>query len=57
MLAGGNGMGGVLTAAAQQFDMTSMYATLVVLMLAGVLLNLCATRLETWLLRWRHAAG
>jgi NitT/TauT family transport system permease protein len=55
MLAGGNGMGGVLTTAAQQFDMTSMYTALVVLMLLGVALNLCATRLETWLLRWRHA--
>ena len=57
MLAGGNGLGGVLTSAAQQFDMTAMYATLVILMIVGVLLNLAATRLESWLLRWRHAVG
>ena len=57
MLAGGNGLGGVLTTAAQQFDMTAMYATLVILMIVGVLLNVAATRLEFWLLRWRHAVG
>ena len=55
MLAGGKGLGGVLTSAAEQFDMTAMYAALVVLMLAGILLNVAATRLETRLLRWRHA--
>ena len=56
MLAGGDGLGGVLTSAAQQFDMTAMYAALVILMIVGMLLNMAATRLETWLLRWRHAA-
>jgi NitT/TauT family transport system permease protein len=56
MLAGGNGLGGVLTSAAQQFDMAAMYAALVVLMIVGMLLNTAATGLETWLLRWRHAA-
>jgi NitT/TauT family transport system permease protein len=56
MLAGGNGLGGVLTSAAQQFDMTAMYTALVILMIVGVLLNLAATGMESWLLRWRHAA-
>jgi NitT/TauT family transport system permease protein len=56
MLAGGNGIGGVLTAAAQQFDMTAMYAALIVLAAVGVLLNVAATRMESWLLRWRHAS-
>lgn len=57
MLAGGDGLGGVLTSAAQQFDMTAMYAILVILMLIGMGLNVAATKLEAWLLRWRHATA
>lgn len=57
MLAGGDGLGGVLTSAAQQFDMTAMYAILVILMIIGIGLNTAATKFEAWLLRWRHATA
>lgn len=57
MLTGGNGMGGVLNSAAQRFDIPSLYAALVVLMVVGMLLNVCAVRLEARLLRWRRAGN
>jgi NitT/TauT family transport system permease protein len=50
------GIGFLLNNAAQQFDMTSLYAALVILMALGVLASGSAARLESWLLRWRHAA-
>lgn len=56
MLGSRGGIGFLLNNAAQQFDMTSLYAALVILMALGILTSGSATRLETWLLRWRHAA-
>ena len=57
MLAARRGMGWLLSDAAAQFDMASLYAALVVLLLIGLLVSEAAARLETWLLRWRRAAG
>jgi len=57
MLGSRGGIGFLLNNAAQQFDMTSLYAALVILMALGILTSGAAVRLETWLLRWRHAAG
>ena len=57
MLAARNGLGYVLNHASQQFDMTSIYAVLVVLMVVGIIVSEIAARLELWLLRWRHASG
>ena len=56
MLGSRGGIGFLLNNAAQQFDMTSLYAALVILMVLGILTSGAAARLETWLLRWRHAA-
>jgi NitT/TauT family transport system permease protein len=56
MLGSRGGIGFLLNNAAQQFDMTSLYAALVILMALGILTSGSAVRLETWLLRWRHAA-
>lgn len=56
MLGSRGGIGFLLNNAAQQFDMTSLYAALVILMALGVLASGSAARLESWLLRWRHAA-
>jgi NitT/TauT family transport system permease protein len=56
MLGSRGGIGFLLNNAAQQFDMTSLYAALVVLMALGILTSGSAAKLETWLLRWRHAA-
>ncbi|MBV9539100.1 MAG: ABC transporter permease [Acidisphaera sp.] len=47
------GVGHLITASSSQFDMTGVYAALVVLMILGVLVNELSVRLETWLLRWR----
>lgn len=57
MLGSRGGIGFLLNGAAQQFDMTSLYAAMVILMLLGILTSASAARLESWLLRWRHAAG
>jgi len=57
MLGSRGGIGFLLNNAAQQFDMTSLYAALIILMALGVLTSGAAVRLETWLLRWRHAAA
>jgi NitT/TauT family transport system permease protein len=56
MLGSRGGIGFLLNNAAQQFDMTSLYAALVILMALGILTSGSAARLETSLLRWRHAA-
>jgi len=56
MLGSRGGIGFLLNDAAQQFDMTSLYAALTILMLLGILASGSAARLEHWLLRWRHAA-
>ena len=55
MLAARGGLGFLLTQASQRFDMTSIYAILVILMVLGVLVSELAARLETWLLAWRPA--
>jgi len=57
MLAARSGLGFVLNQASQQFDMTAIYAVLVILMIVGIIVSETAERLETWLLRWRHASG
>lgn len=57
MLAARNGLGFVLNQASQQFNMTSIYAVLVVLMVMGIIVSETAARIETWLLRWRNADG
>ena len=57
MLASRNGLGSLLSSSAAQFDMTGVYAVLFILMVLGMVLADLAVRLETFLLRWRHAAG
>jgi NitT/TauT family transport system permease protein len=56
MLAARQGMGFLLSDAAQKFDITSLYAALFVLVLLGLLVAEAAIRLENWLLAWRHVA-
>jgi NitT/TauT family transport system permease protein len=57
MLAARRGLGFLLSDAASQFDMTALYAALVLLMLLGLAVSETAAWLERHLLRWRHAAG
>jgi NitT/TauT family transport system permease protein len=57
ILASRRGLGFLLSDAASQFDMTGLYAALVVLMLLGLAVSEAAAWLERHLLRWRHAAG
>jgi NitT/TauT family transport system permease protein len=57
ILAARRGLGFLLSDAASQFDMTGLYAALVVLMLLGLAVSEAAAALERHLLRWRHAAG
>lgn len=57
MLAARNGLGFVLNQASQQFNMTSIYAVLVLLMIMGIIVSEAAARIETWLLRWRNTDG
>ena len=52
-----SGLGFVLNQASQQFDMTAIYAVLVILMIVGIIVSETAVRLETWLLRWRNTDG
>lgn len=51
------GVGHFITNAAAQFDITGIYTGLLILMVLGGLVNMLATRLETWLLHWRPSAG
>lgn len=55
MLASRRGIGSLITRAAQQFDMTGLYAALIVLMVLGIFIGALALRLEHRMLRWRHA--
>jgi NitT/TauT family transport system permease protein len=55
LVASQSGLGFLLNKAAEQFDMTSLYAVLFVLMLLGLALSEVSTRIERHLLRWRHA--
>jgi NitT/TauT family transport system permease protein len=57
MLAARRGLGFLLSDAASQFDMTSLYAALFVLMVLGLVVSEAASWSERHLLRWRHAAG
>jgi NitT/TauT family transport system permease protein len=56
LLATRAGLGYLLSQAAEQFDMTSLYAVLLILMVIGLLLSEAAARIERRVLRWRHAA-
>jgi NitT/TauT family transport system permease protein len=56
MLSARRGLGFLLSEAASQFNTTALYAVLFVLMLMGLIVSEVATRLEQWMLRWRHAA-
>jgi NitT/TauT family transport system permease protein len=56
MLASRSGVGFLVMRGAQRFDMPSLYAGLLVLMLIGLLVSDIAARIEKWMLRWRHAA-
>jgi NitT/TauT family transport system permease protein len=57
MLAARRGLGFLLSDAASQFNMTSLYAALFILMLLGLATSEAATWGERHLLRWRHAEG
>jgi NitT/TauT family transport system permease protein len=57
MLAARRGLGFLLSDAASQFDMTSLYAALFILMLLGLATSEAAAWGERHLLRWRHAEG
>jgi NitT/TauT family transport system permease protein len=57
MLAARRGLGFLLSDAASQFDMTSLYSALFILMLLGLAVAEAANWGERHLLRWRHAAG
>jgi len=57
MLAAQRGLGFLLSEAASQFDMTSLYAALFILMLLGLAAGEAAAWAERYLLRWRHAEG
>ena len=56
LLATRAGLGFLLSRAAERFDMTSLYAVLLILMAIGLVLSEAALRLEQRLLRWREAA-
>jgi sulfonate transport system permease protein len=55
MLAARRGLGFLLSDAASQFDMTSLYAALFILMLLGLAVSEMAAWSERHLLRWRNA--
>jgi len=57
MLAARRGLGFLLSDAASQFDMTSLYAALFILMLLGLAVSELAAWAERHMLSWRHAAG
>jgi NitT/TauT family transport system permease protein len=56
LLATRAGLGFLISRAAERFDMTSLYAVLLILMALGLLLSETALRLEHRFLRWRHVA-
>jgi NitT/TauT family transport system permease protein len=55
MLAARRGIGFLLSDAANQFDMTGLYAALVILMVLGLAVSEAAAGMERRLLRWRNA--
>lgn len=56
LLAARQGMGSLLSSAAAQFDMTGLYAGLLVLMIMGMVASAVTLVAESRLLRWRSAA-
>lgn len=56
MLAARSGIGLLLVRGYAQFDMTAVYAALLILTLLGIVLSEGLNRIERRLLRWRHAA-
>jgi NitT/TauT family transport system permease protein len=56
MLAARRGLGFLLSDSATNFNMTGLYAALVILMLLGLAVSEAAVRMERYLLRWRDAA-
>jgi NitT/TauT family transport system permease protein len=56
LLATRAGLGFLISRAAERFDMTSLYAVLLILMALGLLLSEAALRLEHRFLRWRQVA-
>jgi NitT/TauT family transport system permease protein len=54
LLAARTGLGYLLNQAAQQFDMTAIYAVLAILMAVGIIVSEVAAHFEGWLLRWRN---
>lgn len=56
LLATRAGLGFLISRAAERFDMTSLYAVLLILMAIGLLLSEAAVRLENRFLRWRQVA-
>lgn len=57
MLSSRSGIGLLLVRGYAQFDMTAVYAALLILMCLGAGLSESFNRLEQWFLRWRLAAG
>jgi NitT/TauT family transport system permease protein len=56
LLATRAGLGFLISRAAERFDMTSLYAVLLILMALGLLLSEAAVRLEHRFLHWRQVA-
>lgn len=56
LLATKAGLGFLISRAAENFDMTSLYAVLLILMVIGLALSEAAIRLEHRFLRWRQVA-
>lgn len=54
MLAARSGLGFILNQSSQQFNLTSIYAVLVILMVFGIIVGEVAVRIESRLLRWRN---
>lgn len=55
LLATRAGIGFLISQAAERFDVTALYAALMILMLLGLALNEAAARAERRILRWRDA--
>jgi NitT/TauT family transport system permease protein len=56
LLATRAGLGFLISRAAENFDMTSLYAVLLILMVIGLVLSEATIRLEHRFLRWRELA-
>jgi NitT/TauT family transport system permease protein len=57
MMLARSGLGFLVTEFAGQYDMSGVFAALVVLMILGVIIAELAARCERWILRWRGVAG